>query len=72
MIPTVGWIVAAGTIVIALVLLGLVGMPLSWFGFGASTLAFSVGALAVALSPDGRLVRWIRKGKIARLSTQGN
>jgi glycosyltransferase involved in cell wall biosynthesis len=72
MIPTVGWIVAAGTIVTALVLLGLVGMPLSWFGFGASMLAFSAGALAVVLSPDGRLIRWIRKGKIARLSSQGN
>ena len=67
MIPTVGWIVAAGTLVTALVLLGLLKMPFSWFGLGASSLAFSIGLLAVALSPKGRLNRWIRKGKIARL-----
>jgi glycosyltransferase involved in cell wall biosynthesis len=72
MIPTVGWIVAAGALATVLVLLGLVGMPLSWFGFGASTLALSFGALAAALSPGGRLIRWIRKGKIGRLSTQGH
>jgi hypothetical protein len=72
MIPTAGWIVAAGTLSIVLVLLGPVGMPLSWFGFGASTLAFGVGILAVALSPGGRLIRWVRKGKIAPPSTQGN
>lgn len=72
MIPKVRWIYAAGTLSIALVLLALVGMPLTWFGFGASTLAFSIGALAVALSSGGRLIRWIRKGKLARLSTQGH
>lgn len=72
MIPTVRWIVAAGTLAIALVLLGLVEMPLIWFGFGASTLALSIGGLAVALSPGGRLIRWIRKGKIGRVSTQGH
>jgi glycosyltransferase involved in cell wall biosynthesis len=67
MISTVGWAVALGTVITALILLGLVRMPFSWFGFGASTLAFSVGVLAVVLSPNGRLIRWIRKGKIARL-----
>jgi hypothetical protein len=67
MIPTVGWIVAAGTLVTALVLLGLFKVPISWFGLGASSLAFSIGILAVALSPNGRLIKWIRKGMIARL-----
>lgn len=66
MVPRVGWVVASGTLVIALVLLGVARMPFSWFGFGASALALSSGLLAVALSPNGRLIRWIRKGKIAR------
>lgn len=71
MIPRVGWVVASGTPIIALVLLGLAKMPFSWFGLGASALAVSSGLLAVALSPGGRLIRWIRKDKISRLA-QGN
>jgi glycosyltransferase involved in cell wall biosynthesis len=64
-ISTVGWAVASGTLITALVLLGTAKMPLSWFGLDAS-LAFSIGILAVTLSPNGRLIRWIRKGKIVR------
>lgn len=65
-ISATGWAVASGTLITALVLLGLVRMPLSWFGIGASSLAFGVGVLAVVLSPNGRLTRWLRKGRIAR------
>jgi len=71
MIPKVGWGVALGTLLTALVLLGLARMPFSWFGFGVSMLAFSIGVLAIALSPKGRLIRWMRKGKVVRLN-QGN
>jgi glycosyltransferase involved in cell wall biosynthesis len=64
---TLGWVVALGTLITSLILLGVVKIPFSWFGFGASTLVFGVGVLAIALSPNGRLSRWIRKGKVARL-----
>jgi glycosyltransferase involved in cell wall biosynthesis len=69
-VPRLGWIVASGTLVSALILLELVRMPFSWFGFALSATAFSLGVLGIAASPGGRLTRWIRKGKIARLSSQ--
>jgi glycosyltransferase involved in cell wall biosynthesis len=70
-ISAVGWGVAMGTLATAMIVLGLIRTPFSWVGFGASTLAFSAGVLVVALSPNGRLIRRIRKGKTSLLS-QGN
>jgi glycosyltransferase involved in cell wall biosynthesis len=65
-ISKIGWAVSSGALITALVLLGLVRLPLSWFGLGASSLTFSIGILALALSPNGRLTKWIRKVRIAR------
>ncbi|OLD13783.1 MAG: hypothetical protein AUI50_05550 [Crenarchaeota archaeon 13_1_40CM_2_52_14] len=65
-VSTIGWSVASGTLIAVFVLLWIIGMPISLFGLGASSIALSTGILAVALSPRSRLIRWLRKSKIAR------
>ena len=71
-VSRVGWTLALGTLTTVLVSLGLVRMPFSWLGFGASTLAFTLGTLAIALSPVGRFIRWLRRDKVARLLHREN
>jgi len=71
-VSRVGWTLALGTLTTILVSLGLVRMPFSWLGFGASTLAFTLGTLAIALSLDGRFIRWLRRDKGARLLHREN
>lgn len=66
-IPTIGWTIAFGTLITTLLLLGLAKVPFSWMGLSASTLALTVGILAITARPNGRFTRWIRKGKAARL-----
>ncbi|HZY46938.1 MAG TPA: glycosyltransferase family 2 protein [Candidatus Bathyarchaeia archaeon] len=62
-----GWAACLGTIATTFVLLGLVRLPVSWFGFGASTLVFTAGAFAIILGPRVKLNRWMRKSKAAPL-----
>ena len=63
MVQALGWTLAGGTLITSLVLLGLVRMPFSWFGFGALTLTLGAGILAIVSSTNGRFIRWIKKGK---------
>jgi glycosyltransferase involved in cell wall biosynthesis len=65
-VSRVSWTLALGSLTTALVLLRLVRIPFSWLGFGVSTLAFTIGISAIALSPDGKFIRWLRRDKAAR------
>lgn len=67
LIPAIGWTITFGTLITTLLLIGLARMPFSWIGFGASTATFTVGILVAASNPNGRLTRWIRKGKFLRM-----
>lgn len=67
-----GWTLALGTLTALVVSLGLARMPFSWLGFGASTIALTLGTLAIAMSPDGKFIKWLRRDKAARLLHREN